>query len=242
MTILFIPVAPLNKTKTRLKTCFSEEQLIQLTLAMVKDICYKVKNISTFREIIVYCRNHEVLDIARKNGLIGYQENINNNIKNFDDIIQSLKKIAISEFESDKMLITYIDLVLISKNNLIELNNYLENADMVICPEIRSLGISILGGKPELIPRCFSDPKTPSLLVLLKILKNKNIENIKIYDSFRASFDLDVPEDCILALEYMKLFNLTNSETYKFLKNNVKFTLEKENPINTRKFRLKIKK
>ena len=61
---------------------------------------------------------------------------------------------------------------------------------------------------------------------------------ITFYDSFRAGFDIDIKEDLVLAYEYLKIFNLRNTETYNFLKKNLKLSLLKINTYNNRDFKL----
>ena len=65
-----------------------------------------------------------------------------------------------------------------------------------------------------------------------------NIKKIAIYDSFRASFDIDVIQDLILAFEYLKIFQLTHTEVFKFLKNNLKFSIKKKIASNNRTFKI----
>ena len=89
---------------------------------------------------------------------------------------------------------------------------------------------------------CFSNPKIPSLIALFNIAQEKGIEKIAVYDSFRASFDVDITKDLIMAYEYLKIFNLTETETYKFLKNNLKFSLHKIKESNNRNLSIAEKK
>jgi len=58
----------------------------------------------------------------------------------------------------------------------------------------------------------------------------------KIY--FRAGFDIDIKQDLLLGFEYLKIFNLTASETFKFLKNNLKLVLQKRSVKNNREFKI----
>ena len=61
------------------------------------------------------------------------------------------------------------------------------------------------------------------------------LSKIAIYDSFRAGFDIDIKQDLVLAYEYLKLFNLTHTRTYKLLEK-FKFSLQKANSKDNRKF------
>ncbi|GAI68305.1 unnamed protein product, partial [marine sediment metagenome] len=72
---------------------------------------------------------------------------------------------------------------------------------------------------------------------LLKDAQERNLK-ITIYDSFKSSFDIDIKQDLVLAYEYFKIFNLVETETYKFLKNNLKLTLQKRNKRNNRDFKI----
>ena len=60
-----------------------------------------------------------------------------------------------------------------------------------------------------------------------------------IYDSFRAGFDIDVKQDLVLAYEYLKIFNMKRSNTYKFLKDNLKLALLKKNNNDNRDLEIK---
>ena len=64
--------------------------------------------------------------------------------------------------------------------------------------------------------------------------------NIKysIYDSFRAGFDIDIKQDLLLGYEYLKLFNQNDTETFKFLRDNLKLALHKKNMKNNRQFKI----
>ena len=129
--------------------------------------------------------------------------------------------------------------MLISAKNFIEIHSLVSNHQLVVCPAIHSGGISILGRNPPDITRTFfSDPHTPSFIALLSYAKKKGLKKIAIYDSFRAGFDIDLVQDLILAYEYLKIFNLTHTETFKFLKNNLKLTLQKANTNNNREFKI----
>ena len=71
MSILLIPIAPLSRTKSRLRDCFPKGLLKDLTIAMFKDLAKKVQNVDSFDCKIVYCHDEEVLELAEEFGLIG---------------------------------------------------------------------------------------------------------------------------------------------------------------------------
>ncbi|MFX1315735.1 MAG: hypothetical protein ACFE9T_07715 [Promethearchaeota archaeon] len=243
MSILLIPVAPLSRTKSRLKDCFSREQLIDLTIAMFKDIANTLMKVNCFNEKLVYCNASEILEIAKKYGFIGIKEDITTPLKSFDEIIEDLNNIALNKYKAEQTILTFIDVILIMAKNFNEINDLLRTNQLVICPAINSAGISILGRKPpDIISSYFSEPNTPSLIALLNNAKRKSINNLTIYDSFRAGFDVDVKQDLVLAYEYLKLFNLKHTETYLFLKQNLKLTLRKINVNNNRVFKIIKKK
>ena len=54
MSILLIPIAPLSRTKSRLRDCFPKELLKDLTISMFKDLVNKVVNFNCFDQKIVY--------------------------------------------------------------------------------------------------------------------------------------------------------------------------------------------
>ncbi|MHA1490902.1 MAG: hypothetical protein ACTSRI_14805 [Promethearchaeota archaeon] len=239
MSILLIPIAPLSRTKSRLRDCFSKAQLKDLTISMFKDLGNTLNEVKCFEDKIVYCNDREILELAGDFDLIGIKEELTNPRKSFDEVIKDLNSIAISKFNARETVLTFLDLILISKKNFYEINNLMKNHTLLVCPAIHSAGISILGRKPpEIISSSFSDPNTPSLVALLTNAKTKGIKKIAIYDSFRAGFDIDLKQDLVLGYEYLKIFNLKRTETYKFLKNNLKLTIQKNNLKNNRDFKI----
>ncbi len=53
---------------------------------------------------------------------------------------------------------------------------------------------------------------------------------------------MDIKQDLVLAYEYLKVFNLRDTEVFKFLKNNLKLSLKKKNANDNRNFALLEKK
>jgi len=239
MSILLIPIAPLSRTKSRLRDCFPKEMLKDLTVAMFKDLASKVVNVDCFDHKIVYCHNNEILELAEGYELIGIKEKLTKPRKSFDEVINDLNNIAIKEFNALSTLFTFLDVILISENNFKEISSLMELNQLVVCPAIHSAGISIFGRRPpDIIPTHFSDPNIPSFVALLKDAQERNLK-ISVYDSFRAGFDVDIKQDLLLGFEYLKLFNLSDTETFKFLKNNLKLALQKKNLKNNRDFKIR---
>ncbi|MFX0028777.1 MAG: hypothetical protein ACFE8B_06180 [Candidatus Hermodarchaeota archaeon] len=239
MSTLLIPVAPLSRTKSRLRDCFSVDQLRDLTIAMFRDLSATLAKVNCFEHKIVYCNTPEIIEIAEDFGLIGIKEENINVLKSFDDMITNLNKIAIEKFKALQTTIAFSDLILITSDNFNEINSLVKANQLVVCPAIHSAGISILGrNPPDVIPSYFSDPNTPSLVALLNNAYSKGIKKLVIYDSFRAGFDVDIKQDLVLAYEYLKIFNMKNTEVFKFLKNNLKFSLRKLNANDNRSFKL----
>lgn len=239
MSTLLIPVAPLLNTKTRLRNCFSREQLKDLTIAMFRDMGNILVEVNCFENIIVYCNTSEILELAEEYGLIGIKEVLQDPPKSFDEIISDFNKVAIEEFNAEQTTLAFLDLILIASKNFVEINDLLLQNQLVVCPAIHSAGISILGrNPPDILPSSFSDPNTPSLVALLNNASDIGIKKIVIYDSFRAGFDIDLKQDLVVAYEYLKIFNLTHTEVFKFLKNNLKFTLKKKDINNNRTFEI----
>ncbi|MHA2131349.1 MAG: hypothetical protein ACW99L_15400, partial [Promethearchaeota archaeon] len=157
--------------------------------------------------------------------------------KPLDEVIKDLNTVAINKFDAEQTTLVFLDLILMNSNNLYEINDLVKENQLVVCPAIHSAGVSILGrNPPDIIPSYFSDKNTPSLIALLNKASVKGIEKLVIYDSFRAGFDIDVKQDLILAYEYLKIFNLEDTEVYKFLKSNLKLSLKKRSPNNNRAF------
>ena len=238
MSILLIPIAPLSRTKSRLRDCFPKGLLKDLTIAMFKDLANKVQNVDSFDCKIVYCHDEEVLELAEEFGLIGIKEKLTHPRKSFDLVINDLNNIAIKEYDAVSTIFTFLDVILLSKNNLMEISNLMKFNQLVVCPAIHSAGISIFGrNPPDIVPTHFSNPNIPSFVALLKDAKSRNLK-ISVYDSFRAGFDIDIKQDLLLGFEYLKIFDLTSSETFKFLKDNLKLVLQKRGLKNNREFKI----
>ena len=238
MSILLIPIAPLSRTKSRLRDCFPKELLKDLTIAMFKDLAKKVQNVNCFDCKIVYCHNEEILDLAEEFGLIGIKEELTHPRKSFDSVINDLNNIAIKEYDAVSTIFTFLDVILLSEDNLMDISNLMALNQLVVCPAIHSAGISIFGRNPsDILPTQFSNPNIPSFVALLKDAKSRNLK-ISVYDSFRAGFDIDIKQDLLLGFEYLKIFNLTASETFKFLNNNLKLVLQKKSLKNNREFKI----
>jgi 2-phospho-L-lactate guanylyltransferase (CobY/MobA/RfbA family) len=238
MSILLIPIAPLSRTKSRLRDCFPKELLKDLTIAMFKDLARKVVNVDCFDQKIVYCHDNEILELAEDYGLKGIKEKLTKPRKSFDEVINDLNTIAIKEFNALNTIFTFLDVILISEKNFKEISSLMEFNQLVVCPAIHSAGISIFGrSPPEIIPTNFSDPYLPSFVALISKAQERNLK-YTIYDSFRAGFDIDIKQDLLLGYEYLKLFNQNDTETFKFLKDNLKLTLQKKNLKDNRQFKI----
>ena len=238
MSILLIPIAPLSRTKSRLRDCFSKEQLKDLTIAMFKDLGKTLLDVNCFEMKIVYCNTPEILELAGNYGLTGIKEEITAPPKSFDKVIQDINNIAIKTYNAEQTILTFLDIILISIKNFYEINKLIQENQLVVCPAIHSAGISVLGrNPPNIIPSYFSDPNDTSLVALLNNANAKGLDKIAIYDSFRAGFDIDIKQDLVLAYSYLKIFNLKQTETYLFLKKNLKITLKKVNVNNNRAFK-----
>jgi 2-phospho-L-lactate guanylyltransferase (CobY/MobA/RfbA family) len=239
MSSLLIPIAPFSATKSRLKDCFSVDQLKDFTIAMFKDLINTLDGVNCFEHKIVYCNASEILELAEENGLISINEDITDTPKLFDEVISEFNKIAIERFSAKQTTFAFLDLILITAKNFYEINALLQKNQLVICPDIHSAGISILSrNPPDITPSFFSDPNTPSLVALLNNASQNGIRKIIIYDSFRAGFDMDIKHDLVLAYEYLKIFNLRDTEVFKFLKNNLNLSLKKKNANDNRNFEM----
>jgi len=238
MSILLIPIAPLSRTKSRLIYFFPKGLLKELTIAMFKDLAKKVQNIDCFDHKIVYCHNDEILELAEEFGLIGIKEKLTLPRKSFDLVINDLNNIAIKDYDAVNTIFTFLDVILLSQKNLIEISNLMKLNQLVVCPAIHSAGISIFGrNPPDILPTHFSNPNIPSFVALLKDAQSRNLK-VSVYDSFRAGFDIDIKQDLLLGFEYLKIFDLTKTETFQFLQKNLKLTIQKRNIKNNREFKI----
>ena len=239
MNCLLIPVSPISRAKSRLRSVFSETQLKNFTISIFKDFAMKVSDLKSYEIKLVYCNSPEILELAEKYGLIPIKEERDNSKKNFDEVIETFNNIAIKKYDARSTLLAFCDVILINRINFVELSSLLKNNQVVICPAINSGGISILGrAPPDIIPTFFSHPEIPSLIALVNEAKTKKLD-VAIYDSFRAGFDIDVKQDLVLAYEYLKIFNMKRSNTYKFLKDNLKLALLKKNNNDNRDLEIK---
>jgi 2-phospho-L-lactate guanylyltransferase (CobY/MobA/RfbA family) len=232
-------VAPFSTTKSRLRDCFSIEQLKEFTIAMFKDLTNTLLDVNCFKHKIVYCNAPEILEIAEENSLIGIKEDLSDKPKSFDEVISKFNNIAIERFGAKQTTIAFLDLILITAKNFYEINTLIQKNQLVICPAIHSAGVSILSrNPPNIISSFFSDPKTPSLVALVNNASKSAINKIFIYDSFRAGFDMDVKQDLVLAYEYLKIFNLVDTQVFKFLKKNLKLAIKKKDVNDNRNFEI----
>ncbi|MFX1313543.1 MAG: hypothetical protein ACFFHD_13195 [Promethearchaeota archaeon] len=239
MSSLLIPIAPLTRTKSRLRECFTVEQLKELTIAMFKDLGTILTKVDFFDHKIIYCNAPEILELSDDYDLIGIKEELTIPPKSFDMIINDLNDIAINKFHAEQTVFSFLDLILISVKNFKEINKLIKSHQLVVCPAIHSAGISILArNPPNIISSYFSDPNIPSLVALLENASKKGIKKIAIYDSFRAGFDIDITQDLVLAYQYLKIFNLKYKEVFKFLKENLKLRIKKISASNNRAFRI----
>jgi 2-phospho-L-lactate guanylyltransferase (CobY/MobA/RfbA family) len=207
---------------------------------MFKDLAKKLASVNIFDKTIVYCNSTEILDLAEEFGLIGVKEQLTSPRKSFDHVINDLNKIALDYYNAQRTIFTFLDVILVSGSNFKDFNELLEINDVVICPAIHSAGISLLGRKPpDVIPTYFSDPSQTSLVALINHAREKRLK-VAVYDSFRAGFDIDIKQDLILAYEYLKIFDLKETETFKFLKKNLTIKLRKD-AVNNRKLEIKEK-
>ena len=161
MSVLLIPIAPLSRTKSRLRDCFSNEQLKELTIAMFKDLGKTLKGVDCYDRKVVYCNAPEILDLAEDYGLTGIKEKLTVPPKSFDEVIEDLNNIGIKEFKAKQTVFSFLDLILISTQNFYKIYQLIQNNQLVICPAIHSAGISIFGrNPPHIISSCFSDPNS----------------------------------------------------------------------------------
>jgi 2-phospho-L-lactate guanylyltransferase (CobY/MobA/RfbA family) len=178
------------------------------------------------------------LELADKYNLIGIKEKLTKPRKSFDEVIYDLNTIAIDKFKAKSTIFTFLDVILISEKNFKEISQLMETNQLVVCPAIHSAGISIFGrNPPNVIPTHFSDPNIPSFVKLIMDAQERGLK-YSIYDSFRAGFDIDIKQDLLLGFEYLKLFNQNDTETFNFLKNNLKLALQKRNLKNNRQFKI----
>jgi 2-phospho-L-lactate guanylyltransferase (CobY/MobA/RfbA family) len=183
------------------------------------------------------------LELAEIFGLVGIKEKLTKPRKTFDEVISDLNNIAIEKFNAQQTIFSFLDTVLIATKNFNEINLLLKENQLVVCPAIHSAGVSVLGrNPPNIISTYFSDPSIPSFIALINNAKKQGLDKIAIYDSFRAGFDIDIKQDLLLAYHYLKILNLHNSETYKYLKNNLKLSLHKSSANDNRKLKITKKK
>ncbi|TXT60222.1 MAG: 2-phospho-L-lactate guanylyltransferase [Promethearchaeota archaeon] len=237
MNVLLIPVAPLERSKSRLLDYFSRDNLRKLTIALMNDMGTVLSNLTCFDEIIIYCKSPEILELAERYELVGLKEEKSHN-RDFNNLLKSLNQIAIDKFNAKKTTISFIDTILISEKNFREFSSLLEKNQLVISPSIFSAGISMVGRNPaDIIEVNVFNQEKPSLLGLIDNAKKNGIKDIAIYDSFRAGFDVDIRIDLILGYEYLKILNLTERETFKFLEKHLKMEL-KCNTTNNRNLKI----
>jgi 2-phospho-L-lactate guanylyltransferase (CobY/MobA/RfbA family) len=235
MNVLLIPIAPLSRTKSRLRKCFSKEQLKDLTIAMFKDLATKLEKVNCFDEKIVYCNSNEILELADAYNLIGIKEQLATPRKSFDEVICDLNQIAIDKYDANTTVFTFLDIILISVQNFYEIDSLTQQNQLVLCPAISSAGISVLGrNPPDILRTFFSNNTIPSLLATLAAARKAGLR-VAVYDSFRAGFDIDIKQDLELAFQYLKIFGLEKTETHNFLKHNLNLGVLRKSLKDNRK-------
>jgi len=228
MTILVIPISPLERAKSRLRSVFSKEKIKQLIISMVKDLGEKLSNIDCFESVIVYCGDKAIIDLVDSFGLVGIKENHKTHKKSFDRVIKEANQIAMEQYDAKQTVFSFLDTIFISEQNFKDISRLIKEYQLVVCPSVQSAGISVLGrNPPDVIPTCFSDPHIPSFIGQIGKARSAGIQKIKIYDSFRAGFDIDLERDLALAFEYLKIFNLQDTHTFRFLEENFTYSLKK---------------
>ena len=158
MTILFIPIASLSRSKSRLADCLTQEQRQKFTLALFRDLAQKIQDLSIFQAKIIYSPDKQILDLAENYDLIPIRETPSQNSKTFNNVIGEMDEIAISQYQAHASLIIFLDLPLITQQNIIDLHSLLKKNQVVISPAINSAGISALGRHPvQIIQPKFDD-------------------------------------------------------------------------------------
>lgn len=195
---------------------------------MVKDLGEKLSHVNCFENTIVYCGDKSIVELVESYDLIGLEEKNNSHKKSFDTVIGEVNRIAMDEFNAQQTVFTFLDAILISEQNFADISKLVNEYQLVVCPSVQSAGISVLGrNPPNIVSTCFSDPNTPSFLGQIQKAQNAGIDKIKIYDSFRAGFDIDIERDLALAYEYLKVLNLTHTHIFQFLEANLAVSLKK---------------
>ncbi|MHA1473474.1 MAG: hypothetical protein ACTSQW_10320 [Promethearchaeota archaeon] len=149
-----------------------------------------------------------------------------------------MNNIAIKDYDAVNTIFTFLDVILLSEQNLREISNLMKLNQLVVCPAIHSAGISIFGRNPsDILPTHFSNPNIPSFVALLNDAQSRKLK-VSVYDSFRAGFDIDIKQDLLLGFEYLKIFELTETETFQFLQKNLKLAIQKRSMKNNREFKI----
>ena len=94
MSVLLIPIAPLSRTKSRLRDCFSAQQLRDLTIAMFKDLATKLEKVD------IYDQNDTIRVIAEVPGVP----------KEHIKVRTEVQRIRITASEGERMYSKVIDL------------------------------------------------------------------------------------------------------------------------------------
>ncbi len=181
MSILIVPVSQLDQAKIRLRDIFSKEKIKEFTLAMFKDICQKTLQTDCFSKKIVYCNTQEILEISRDYGFIPIKEERSEKSPDFNNVITEISDIIIKKYNPISTLIAFADLILISQKNFLEINELLKKNQLVICPSVNSLGISLIGRTPpNIIKTCFSNSKNSSLIAQIELAKKKKVKTDRL--------------------------------------------------------------
>ncbi|TFG17723.1 MAG: hypothetical protein EU533_08155, partial [Promethearchaeota archaeon] len=114
MNCLLIPVSPISRAKSRLKSVFSDTQLMDFTISIFKDFAIKVCDLKSYENKLVYCNSPEILELAENYGLIPIKEEKDNSKKTFDEVIEVFNNIAIKKYDARSTMLAFCDVILIN--------------------------------------------------------------------------------------------------------------------------------
>ena len=187
MSILaVVPVKHLDQCKSRLASVLDGRQRQLLVTFLLVRIVKLLKRADCIDDIILVSRDRRVKRLAASEGILFFAEKGHS----LNGALDQATRWAIDR-SYNSIIILPIDLPLLSMEDLIAMVKYQGHEGLVVAPDHELNGTNALLLSPPGILHYRFGPGSFSLHC--RQAREKNIP-VKIYRSFRAGFDLDLPE------------------------------------------------
>ncbi|MGP3668057.1 MAG: 2-phospho-L-lactate guanylyltransferase [Candidatus Bathyarchaeota archaeon] len=203
-----IPVKNLRNVKSRLSTILSMEDRRRLTLEMLRDVLYTIKQARNVWRTFVVSSDKEVLDFVKGFDVEVLQEERDSGVNSAVNYV--LNHVQIQNEENAALLILPSDIPLITAEDVnIAISLGLEKPSITISPSARFDGTNLLLLNPPGVIPTFYENNSFRRHVAEAFKRNVKV---KLYVSWGIMLDVDEPED-------LKMLTLVDKENFttKFL-------------------------